>query len=1385
MFPQFSCRDYFNRLVSCLFLACATIPWVTEANTPSQSNTPMIAAQLFNIPMHFVKNKGQTDSGVDFISRGPGYTLFLTPTQAVFALSSTRETMEHQERRRSRDPHDRMVEQTHLQMNLMGANPHAVLESIDPLPGTVNYIIGNNPEKWRLNIPTFEKVKYHEVYPGISLIYYGNQRQLEYDFVAAPEADPGRIELSFPGVKKLEVLESGDLLIHLAKGMVRWHKPIAYQSVQGSRQEIPARFVLKDTTKIGFQLASYDHTLPLVIDPILLFATYLGGSGNDYVSGISLDSNGNILVGGDTSSINFPVLSAYRSASGGGSDGFISKLNNSGTALLYSTYFGGNGTEIVEGFALDSSGNAYIAGRTDSVNLPTRNAAFSANAGFSDAFIAKVGPFGTNLLYASYLGGDGDESANAIAVDNNGNAFIAGHTFSIGTGRGPFPTFPNNAYQRNSNGGRDAFVARFNTTLSGSGSLIYSTFLGGKSDEKAYAIAVDPNGNAVVVGEVGSYPIYPTPPSSDFPRVNAYQSSFNRGNLDPLAGFSDGFVTKINPGGSALIFSTFLGGGDSDLATGVTIDSTGKIYVVGETSSTNFPVTAGAAQSFIAGGESGFPAPDIFVTVFQSTGTSLFYSTFLGGSGYESGFGLYHAALAVDRFGAIYVAGLTESTYDFPLTSGADQVEPLGPSDAFVAKINPAVSGPAGIIYSTFLGGDSDDRATGIAVDNNAVFYIAGNTTSVSNLATAGSYRRTNSGNSDVFIAKIPSPPDLSVTMVPSVEPGTVGSNMTYTIQINNNSQSTFSGLTNFIVFSTNVSFRAVSSSAGNWRTNGAQIVFNVGTLVGNASVTQSITFAPTVPVVMTNTATLTSVTTELNTNNNRTTVFSTIRGIADLRLIASRTPEPLSLTSNVTYTLTVINAGPYAARFAELTNELPNNLSFVSATSTRGDCTNFDGVVVCGFGTLSTNATATVTIVAKGTSSGIGNNLVRVKSIELDFIPDNNQVSLPATVRPLSDLSISQTGPSSGYAGNIFVYRLNITNRGPSTATSVVVTDVIPAGASYVSASNPSGSSSYTNGIATFNISSLASNATATLTIAVRPLAGGTVNNSASITSAADEPNPANNSTSMASTVTPAADLGISQTVSPGSGYITSNFTFTITVTNRGPSSATSVSLTNVVPAGFSLFNVQSPPGSSCSQTGGVITCDFGTMTNSASAILSLFAQANMEGVFTNVATVGSTITDLNPDNSAHASVIVAGNPNSPFLKITRSAGKIVLSWGTNAIGFALHSTRNLSPPSIWTPVSEPAVIVGNLYMVTNNVDGIADYYRLIRKPPSLSATRVGNRILIRWPAYEPAGTLKSTPNLLAPVTWNTVGVTPVLSGGFYYVTNPIVSPSFYRLFY
>jgi len=1115
-------------ILAALFAAIAA-PVRAAEDSPDASDPatarPKLSARLFGLPMQFEKNAGQTDSQVDFLARGPGYALFLTPTQAVFCLASR--SISPANARGSRH-HARQVERSRgrqiaLRMNLQEANPHPTAEGIDPSPGVISYILGNKVENWHVGVEAFAKVRYQEVYRGIDLVYYGNQRQLEYDFVVSPQANPGLISLSFGGAEKLEVDGAGDLIIQLPGGVVRWHKPLAYQNAPDGRKEVAARFVLKEPNQIGFEVAAYDPARPLVIDPALSYVTYLGGSDDDYSCGIAVDSSGNVFVSGSTYSLNFPITNAFRTTSGGSNEVFVTKINATGTALIYSTYLGGSGNDLAQGLAIDTNGNAYITGVTDSPNFPTKNAFNSANSGFNDAFIAKLGSAGTNLLYASFLGGNGDDSGNAIAVDNSGNAYVAGDTFSIGTGTGKFPVV--NAKQANNRGGRDAFVAKFNTTLIGTPSLVYSTFLGGSTDETAFGIAIDSSGNAYVVGNVDAsfITVYPDPPASNFPVTNAFQPSFNLGSVDPDAGTTDGFLTKVGPIGNNWVFSTFLGGGDEDSALGVALDSAGRICVIGETSSLDFPSLNGA-QPAIGGADFGFPAPDAFVTVFQPSGTNLYYSTFLGGSGYESGFGQYRFGIAVDRFGDIYVAGETESVDDFPLTAGADQTNALGGSDAFVAKINPAVAGPAGLVYSTFLGGDDDDRATGVAVDANGNFYVTGFTSSVTNLATAGAYRGTNSGSTDAFVAKYSSPPDLSVVLLPSVDPVTIGTNLTYTIQIHNNGRTTFTGVTNVVQFSTNIQLLAVSSSAGNWSTNGNRLIFNIGTMTNNAAIVQSITIATPTPVVMTNSATLTSfesASQEPNIGNNVSTVVSTVRGVADVRLnTATAVPNPVALTNNLTLTLTVSNKGPYPASAVELIDVLPPELSFVSVANSQGTAYYDSGVVVCDFTNMANNASATVTILAKAMTNSVTTNFASVSALELDLVPANNSVTQLVTISPPADLAIGMTGPISGFAGTNFTYTLRLTNAGPAAATGITVTDVLPAGAVYVSASNPSGTAAQANGVVTCGISSMASNATATITITAKPLIGGTVTNSASVSSTSADPQLANNSASVVTAV-------------------------------------------------------------------------------------------------------------------------------------------------------------------------------------------------------------------------------------------------------------------------
>ncbi|MGB2898763.1 MAG: SBBP repeat-containing protein, partial [Candidatus Acidiferrum sp.] len=358
-----------------------------------------------------------------------------------------------------------------LRMKLVGANVATVVEGLEPLPGKSNYFIGNDPAKWRTDIPTYAKVRYKAIYPGADLVYYGNQQQLEYDFVLAPGADPRIIRLAIAGSEKLEAGTDGGLVLRTTGGEVRLHKPIVYQQVSGTRKEVTGRYVLRGKREIGFEVAAYDANRPLIIDPVLSYSTYLGGSAGDFGNAIAVDASGNAYITGFTNSANFPTKNAFQAALGAANDAFVAKLDPTGSALVYSTFLGGTMNDFGNGIAVDASGNAYVTGSTNSVNFPTKNpfqAAFGG--GGSDVFVAKLDTTGS-LIYSTFLGGSGDESGNGIAVDASGNTYFTGFTNSAN-----FKTkSPNNPFQAALGGASDAFVAKLDTT----GSLIYSTFLGG------------------------------------------------------------------------------------------------------------------------------------------------------------------------------------------------------------------------------------------------------------------------------------------------------------------------------------------------------------------------------------------------------------------------------------------------------------------------------------------------------------------------------------------------------------------------------------------------------------------------------------------------------------------------------------------------------------------------------------------------------------------------------------------------------------------------------------------------------------------------------------------------------------------------------------------
>ncbi len=708
--------------------------------------------------LRFEANVGQASAPVRFLARGQGYALFLTPVEAVFAFHHSGGA---------------------LHLALAGANGQSCMEGGDELPGVANYFTGADPRQWRAGVRAHGKVTCRDVYPGIDLVYYGNQRELEHDFIVHPGADADVIAWEFRGAEDVAPDFGGGLLVRLPGGNVAWRPPIAYQEIAGVRREVACRYAMRDGGRVGFALGDYDCDQPLTIDPVLVYSTYLGGGDFDEANAIAVDRNGNTYIAGQTTSLDFPVSGPMGGSLSGGSDVFITKLNSNGTALVFSAYLGGGGDEAALGVALDANNNVYLTGYTDSENFPLTNelqSALGGDLGLSDAFVVKLAASGTALLYATYMGGPEEETGRAIAVDADGRACVAGSTLS----EAEFPV--KNPFQPAPGGFTDAFVAKFNPTLAGAASLVYASWLGGSEEDAANGIAVDSSGNAYVTGETSFLTDVP-----NFPTMNAFQSSYG-------GGASDGFIAGINAAGSALIFSTYVGGGSDELAAGIAVDGSNRVYVTGMTTSTDFP-TMNAAQPVIGGGGFFFSS-DAFVLKLGVGGSNLLYSTFLGGRFNDSG-----ADISVDPDGLVAVTGETTSP-DFPVTPGA--LQPLyqgGVSDAFLALFNTSAPGLDSLLHASYFGGPSEDSGTSVALDLNGNAYVAGRTSSTNLFPiTSGVVQPSAGGETDAFVTKLSAPlPELRIASQP---PGVLLSWPTlpagYQLQVNSNlASANWIGVTN------------------------------------------------------------------------------------------------------------------------------------------------------------------------------------------------------------------------------------------------------------------------------------------------------------------------------------------------------------------------------------------------------------------------------------------------------------------------------------------------------------------------------------------------------------------------------------------------------------
>jgi hypothetical protein len=704
----FHALDSIMRIISrgliALLLALALLAMGRLFGVPSLPAKESVAFAA--LPLLFERNAGQAAAPARYLARSSGVTLYFAPSGVSFGGAA--------------------------RVRFMGANRSPVIEGGEPLPGKTNYLKGSDPRRWLTNVPTYAEVTYSELYTGVRLTYSGAGGHLKGTYTVAPAADPANIRWRYEAIKSASVDKAGNLQITLLSSsflphpsFLTEHAPVAWQEIDGKRVDVAVRYVVEAEGTVRFELGRYDPSQALVIDPTITYGSYLGGSGEDAARDVAVDAAGNIYVVGHTDSVDFPTQGAYQPGNAGGFDAFITKLDPTGSSLLYSTYIGGDNDDRARGVAVSAGGSVYVSGSTNSLDFPLVNAIQSTfGGGDADAFALVLNPSGSALAYSTYLGGAEEDRGYDTSVDLAGNAYLTGPTWSTN-----FPT--HNPMQSYCGGTTypDGFVAKF--AASGPG-LVYSTYLCGGDDDRGIAIAADAAGNAYVAGHTNS---------EDFPIRNAYQPQYR--------GYQDAFVAKLDPQGAGLVYSTYLGGTVDEAAWAIVLDAQGSAYVSGFTRSPDFPLVNPLQPR--AGGDD-----DAWLARLTPAGSGLVFSTFLGGNGHDFG-----QAVAVDAQGSVAIAGRTGST-DFP-TRNPVQAQRLGSSDAFLARLDGT---GLTLYYSTYLGGSHLDDGWGVALDGAGSALVVGSSLS-GDFPQVDPYQGKNAGGWDGFVARVASEPQGTVTPCP------------------------------------------------------------------------------------------------------------------------------------------------------------------------------------------------------------------------------------------------------------------------------------------------------------------------------------------------------------------------------------------------------------------------------------------------------------------------------------------------------------------------------------------------------------------------------------------------------------------------------------------
>jgi uncharacterized repeat protein (TIGR01451 family) len=1056
----------------------------------------------------FEPNVGQVDMRVKFLSRASGYVLYLTDTETVLDLApSPTMSARRQSRRGPNEAGSVEPVRTVVRMKYVGGNPRPVIVGGDELPGKVNYFRGDDPTRWRRHVPTYATVTARGVYPGVDVVYYGGPGRLEYDFVVAPGADPRAITLAFQGPENLTVNADGDLLFKIGGGELRMRKPLVYQDVDGSRKVVPANYVLKGKHRVGLRVAAYDRTRPLIIDPVLVYSTYLGGSGAEVARGISADpvTPGIVYVAGETSSTNFPTTAGFQPTLSKGTDCFVAKFdtNQSGPASrVYSTYLGGSGTDQCYGVAVDGSHNAYVVGRTTSTNFPLATKLNGNNRGGSDGIVVKLNASGSALLYSVYIGGSADEAGFAIAVDGAGQAYVTGSTTSTN-----FPVVGGFQTALGDPSG-DAFVTKINAA---GNAFLYSSYLGGNGIDQGQGIAVDPvhAGVVYVTGDTSS---------TNLPTKNGFQ-------LTP-GGNGDAFVAKVDTGSTglaSLLYSSYLGGSGPEHGRGITTDGV-SAYVTGQTASANLYaiVSASASPKFFDAQLTG--PSDAFVARVDSSAVgqaSVGFFTYLGGGSDDAG-----NAIAVDTIGNVYVTGQTFG--GFPVTPDAFQPTLSGGGDAFVARLNTNATGPGALIFGSYLGGSGTDEALGLALDSSGNGYMTGTTSSTSAPSpnvpfptTVGSFQPTyGGGTTDAFVVRvtdIAKTADLSIT---KSGPASVnaGDPIVYSLSVSNGGPNTASTVVVSDALPNGTTL--VSAGGSGWACSGTTTVTCTrATLAVGAAPGIVVSVTAASPGTLVNSASVTSATPDPASANNTSAAVQTTVVAADLS-ITKTGPASVNASAGFSYTLTVSNAGPNTASSVSVSDLLPSGTTLVGASGTGWNCSGAT-TVTCTRGSLAVGTAPSIGIAV--TAPAEGTTLSNAASVSATGDPNstnNISATVQTTVTPQADLSITKSGPASVNVTSQIGYTLTVSNAGPSTASAVSVSDALPTGTTLVSASGTGWSCGGSTTVSCTRASLAVGSAPSIVILVTAPAEGTTLSNSASVSSTTSDPNTANNTSATVQTV-------------------------------------------------------------------------------------------------------------------------------------------------------------------------------------------------------------------------------------------------------------------------